>query len=188
MLRTLVILALLAGPALATGSIVSIITAEDRARLDGFDATKSSALKESEAGPVEDRKTLAEALAGDPLPLRDAKLAGNWRCRVIKVGGPYLPLVVYPNFKCRITEGPEGLMLEKRTGSQLTKGLFYDDGEKRLIYLGAGRVQGEKPRRYNDDPQYNEPAYAFLRAPNRLTIEFPKPKFESNFNVLVLER
>jgi Domain of unknown function (DUF4893) len=188
MLRILAILALLAGPALATGGILSIITAEDRARLDGFEATKASALKDSKAGSAADRKTLAEALAGDPLPLRAAKLAGHWRCRVIKAGGAFLPLVVYPNFKCRITDSPEGLMLEKLTGSQLTKGLFYDDGENRLIYLGAGRVQGEKPRRYNDDPQYNEPAYAFLRTANRLTVEFPKPNFESNFDVLLLER
>ena len=63
------------------------------------------------------------------------------------------PLVVYDWFKCRVTDDGSGWMLEKTSGSQRTKGRFFDDGDKRLTYLGSfyvdwrsGQALWQRPR------------------------------------------
>ena len=112
---------------------------------------------------------------------------GNWSCRTIKAGGGP-PLVVYPPFKCRISEDGTGWMLEKLTGSQRTKGRFYTLSATRLAYLGAGYVTGEAPRNYGDDPKEDQVAIVERRAANRIILLFPAPQYESKLDVLVLER
>jgi Domain of unknown function (DUF4893) len=129
------LLLLAAAPVLATGEITSIITAEDRQRLNAFEMTRAAALSEPRAG-------------------------GTWRCRTIKVGG-LLPLTIYPWFKCRITDGGAGYVVEKLSGSQRSRGRLFTDSDTRLIYLGAGYVAGEKSRAYNEDAQTNQVAYVF---------------------------
>jgi hypothetical protein len=54
--------------------------------------------------------------------------------------------------------------------------------------VGAGYVAGEAPRRYGEDPQYDQVAIAERRAENRLVLLFPAPQFESKLDVLLLER
>jgi hypothetical protein len=181
-------LALLAAPALADGEIDRLITPADDAKLDGFDKIFAEALAEArKGGSREDLAVLDAALEGQPLDIASYRLAGDWRCRTIKLGG-MLPLTVYPWFACRISETGIGEVLEKRTGSQRTKGRFFIMGETRLAYLGAGFVAGEKPRRYNEDPKENQVAYVERRAKNRLIMMFPAPQYESKFDILVLEK
>lgn len=173
----------------ADGTIDKRLTPFDKERLAKFDATVASALAEARAGgSKEDVAILDAALAGTPLPIDGAYDAnGNWKCRTIKAGGT-LPLTVYPWFACRISEDGAGWQLEKLTGSQRTKGSFYTLSATRLAYLGAGYVNGEKPRAYGQDPKENQVAIVERRAKDRLVFLFPAPQYESKLDILVMER
>ena len=59
---------------------------------------------------------------------------------------------------------------------------------KRLVYVGAGHVAGEPPRRYGDDAQQNQVAITERLAENRIILLFPEPQYESKIDILVLER
>lgn len=190
-LRALLTLAFvaLAGPAFADGAVLSKITKDDKARLDNFDATRAKAIAEARAtGSRQDVEVLEKVLAGKPIKLRDAGIAGDWRCRTIKLGGMAPQLVIYGWFKCRIFEDDAGLWLDKITGSQRTRGLFYDDGDTRMIYLGKLHYGYEKPGLYGQDPARNQVAYAFRVGPKRLRLEFPAPQYESLLNIMDMER
>lgn len=178
-----------AGAAHADGALASKLSAADKQRLAGFEASLSQALAEARAGgTAADKAVLEDALAGKRLPLAEGfDATGSWRCRTLKVGGT-LPLTVYPWFKCRISDDGAGWMLEKLTGSQRTKGYFYTEAADRLVYLGAGHVAGENPRRYGENPQEDQVAYVERRAPNRIILMFPAPHYESKLDILVLER
>lgn len=179
----------LAGPAFADGAVLSKMTRDDRARLDNFDAMRAKAIAEARAeGSPVDVATLDTVLAGDLLPLHAYKFDGNWRCRTIKLGGMAPKLVVYGWFRCRFHEDSAGLWLDKLTGSQRTRGLFYDDGETRMIYLGKSHYGYEKPGLYGDDASRDQVAYAYRVGPKRARIEFPAPQYESLLDIIELER
>ena len=179
----------LAGPAFADGAVLSKMTRDDLARLDNFDAMRAKAIAEARAeGSPVDVATLDTVLAGDLLPLHAYKFDGNWRCRTIKLGGMEPKLVVYGWFKCRLHSDDAGLWLDKTTGSQRTRGLFYDDGDTRMIYLGKLHYGYEQPGLYGADPARNQIAYAFLVDKNRMRLEFPAPQYESLLDVMELER
>ena len=173
----------------ADGVLDKRLTAFDKDRLARFDAIVAEALAEAKAGgSPEDIKVLEAALSGSALPLAEGfDPTGDWRCRTIKAGGG-LPLVVYGWFKCRISDDGAGWMLEKLTGSQRTKGMFYTLSANRLAYAGAGYVADEKPRSYGDDPKADQVAIAERRAEKRIILMFPAPQVESKLDVLVLER
>ena len=182
-------LAFLITPALADGTLQTLLTPEDKARLAQFDANKTTAVAEARAqGAAEDIKILDAALNGTPLSTESGfDATGNWRCRVFKLGGG-LPLTIYPTFKCVISDDGAGWFLKKLTGSQRTWGRFYTDSATRLIYVGAGHVEGDSPRKYGDDPKENQVAVVERLGKNRLVLQFPKPYYESDFDLLVLER
>ena len=121
------------------------------------------------------------------MPFPDFDLAGDWQCRTIKVGG-LSPLVVYGWFKCRVSDDGSGWMLEKLSGSQRTKGRFYDDGEKRLIYLGSFFVDGDPAKPYGSGPESDQVGYAFRTGPAGWRIEFPAPYYESKLDILEFKR
>jgi Domain of unknown function (DUF4893) len=180
---------LAAGPSFADGELDKILTAADKARLSSFDQVKAEALKAAkQGGTPADVKILDAALAGPPKSMSGSySPIGTWRCRTIKLGGSP-PLTVYGWFKCRISDDGAGWMLEKLTGSQKTKGRFYTASDKRLIYVGAGYVNGEKPRKYGDSEQENQIAVAERLSDRRLMLQFPSPAYESQFDLLALER
>jgi Domain of unknown function (DUF4893) len=176
-------------PVRADGTLPKIITSDDAARLKQFDAVKEKALAEARAqGDAADVKILDAAMAGSPLTTADDfDATGKWLCRTIKMGGG-LPLVVYTPFKCSISDDGAGWFLKKLSGSQRTQGRFYTESETRMIYLGAGHIYDEPPRKYGDDPKENQVAVVERLGKNRLVLQFPKPVYESDFDLLVLER
>lgn len=189
-LRTFIITAaavLFAGNALADGAVQKLITAADKTRLAKYDETRKAALAEAKAGQSGEVKELDALLARPQVAFSDKDLTGNWQCRTIKAGG-LGPLVIYGWFKCRVTDDGSGWMLEKTTGSQRTKGRFYDDGEKRSIYLGSGFVAGEKVQRYGAGPKTDQVGYAFRTGPNAWRIEFPAPYYESKLDIIEFKR
>ena len=180
---------LLATPALADGTLDGILSHADKQRLLQFESTMADALRQARAGgDAADVALLDRLLTSKPLPFDEAfDPTGPWRCRTIKLGG-LLPLIVYPPFKCRIDDDGAGWFLKKLSGSQRTQGRFYTEGPARLIYVGAGHVAGEPPRRYGDDPKEDQVARAERRGKERMLLMFPEPQYESKLDILVLER
>ncbi len=187
MLALAAVSALAAAPALADGEVQKIMTPADSARLEKYGDTRKAALEEARAGSPAEVKVLDEVLARPLVAFSDKDLTGNWQCRTIKAGG-IGPLVVYGWFKCKVTDDGSGWMLEKLTGSQRTRGRFYDDGEKRAIYLGSGFIAGDPVKRYGSGPQTDQVGYAFRTGANAWRIEFPAPYYESKLDIMELKR
>lgn len=189
--RTLVLafLALcLAGPAVADGAIVRILTAQDRERLARLDATRTAALAEARSrGAPGDVAVLDRVVSGRPLSVRRTDLAGEWRCRTLKLGKA-AGLVVYGWFRCRIVDDGAGWRLDKLTGSQRVSGRFYDDGETRMTFVGALSFGDEPRAAYGQPGARNQAGIAVRPGPDRLRLEFPEPEFESAFDILDMER
>lgn len=179
------------GPAWADGTLPGKLSADDRQRLETFDSVRGEAI--GAARESDDKAALATLdaiLSGKPETVRGVTdLAGDWRCRVAKLGGN-LPLVVYDWFRCRITDDAAGLRLDKISGSQRTAGTFYDDANaERLTYVGSAYYGYEgKPKPYGRDAERDQVGYLVRVGPDRLRLEFPSPRFESQFDIMELER
>ncbi|MFI0846793.1 DUF4893 domain-containing protein [Mesorhizobium sp. IMUNJ 23232] len=174
-------------PAFATGEIVNLITAADKKRLDEYGQTRLAALAEARKGEPADVAVLDALVAKRMISFQDFDMTGNWQCRTIKAGG-LAELVVYGWFKCRVTDNGSGWMLEKLSGSQRTAGRFFDDGAKRLIYLGSGFIGGERIKLYGNGPETDQAGYAFRTGPSEWRIEFPAPQYESKLDILEFKR
>jgi hypothetical protein len=174
--------------AAATGVFPTGLSATDKDRLAKFDETRASAIEEARKdGDTADVAVLEKVLEGEATQIAPAELAGEWRCRTLKLG-VNLALIVYSDFKCRITDDVAGLRLQKLTGSQRTTGTFFDLGEARLGYAGAGHYADEQPRNYGDDPERNQVGYLIPISAERMRLEFPLPQYESRFDILELRR
>jgi len=178
----------LATTAMADGRFPTGLDPADQRRLQAFDDARAKAIAEARAkGSSEDVAELDRVLAGDPVPVVPAEIEGIWRCRTIKLGG-MLPLVIYSDFRCRITDDSAGLGLTKLSGSQRTGGLFYDISETRLGYAGAGWIGGDERAYYGRDGADNQVGYLVRVGPDRMRLELPLPHLESDFDILELRR
>lgn len=174
-------------PAYADGAVQKIITPADKARLDKYGEARKAALVEAKAGDPAEVSQLDALLAKPLVAFSDKDLTGNWQCRTIKVGG-ISPLVIYGWFKCKVTGDGSGWRLEKISGSQRTTGRFFDDSEKRAIYLGSGYVNDNKPKPYGSGPESDQVGYAFRTGANEWRIEFPAPYYESKLDIIEFKR
>ena len=177
-----------ADPSFATGEIVNLITGADNERLQNYDRTREEALKEAHDRTADDQTAvLDQVVFAEPMSWQGFDMTGEWRCRTIKAGG-LAQLVVYGWFKCRVTDDGSGWTLEKLTGSQKTKGSFFDDGDKRLTYLGSFAVNADPFPKYGSGPDSDQPGYAFRTGQNSFRIEFPAPRYESKLDILEFAR
>lgn len=186
-LTTLLLAMSVSTAALADGAVQKLITAADKTRLENYGETRKAALAEAQKGLPEDLAQLDAVLAKPFEPFAGFDMTGNWRCRTIKVGG-LSELIIYDWFKCKVTDDGSGWRLEKTTGSQRTKGAFYDDNEKRLIYLGSFFVSGDRVKPYGSGPESDQVGYAFRTGPAEWRIEFPAPYYESKLDILEFRR
>lgn len=187
-LAATIVAVLAVSPAIADGVVQKLITPADRTRLENYAKTRQIALSEARSGgdPAEFSR-LEEALDKPLKPFTGFDMTGNWQCRTTKVGG-LLPLVVYDWFKCRVTDDGSGWKLEKISGSQRTTGRFYDESAKRLIYLGTGYVNNDKPQPYASGPDTDQVGYAFRTGAKEWRVEFPAPRYESKLDILEFRR
>jgi len=174
-------------PAFADGQVQKLITAADKARLDKYDDTRKAALEEASAGKPAEVKQLDDLLARPLVTFSENDLTGNWKCRTIKAGG-ISPLVIYGWFKCKVTDDGSGWKLEKTSGSQRTTGRFFDDGERRAIYLGSFSVNNDKAKPYGSGPESDQVGYAFRNSATEWRIEFPAPYYESKLDIMEFRR
>lgn len=189
--KALVLAALFVLPAtaaLADGDVQKLMTPADKTRLAAYGETRKTALAEAKAGGDPAEMKEVDALLAKPLlGFSGFDMTGNWQCRTIKLGNN-VPLVVYGWFKCKVSDDGSGWQLEKTSGSQRTKGRFYDDGDKRLIYLGSFYVDGDPVKRYGSGPESDQVGYAFRTGPEQWRIEFPAPYYESKLDILEFKR
>lgn len=192
MIRALTLALLLAGSAAAQE-----MTPSDTARVNRLDHWFGLAMRQALAGGApQDLATLAEIMAGDPLPPDRVTLAGDWTCRTVKIGG-LVPLTVYGEFRCRIERDGAGWRLEKLTGSQRTRGTIRVDGD-RLVYVGVGHVADTPPPPYAalaggvpPDLQgrvYPQVGIVEQISADRARLLLPAPILESRFDILYLTR
>jgi hypothetical protein len=181
---------LFTAPAIADGALDKIISPFDKARLADFAKTEAEALSQALRGDPAEVEILTAALSGKPLPMDgDFDPTGKWRCRVIKAGGDdTLPLVAYGWFKCHISDDGSGWFVTKISGSQRLTGRLYTKSATELVFLGAGHVNDDPPRKYGEDAEQDQVAIVTRRGKDRLVFEFPAPKFESKLDVMVMER
>lgn len=176
-----------ASVALADGEVDKIMTAADKARLAAYAETRKTALLEAKGGAPGEVAELEAMIARPDMPFAGMDMLGNWQCRTIKTGG-LLPLIYYGWFKCRITEDTLGWLLEKTSGSQRTTGRFYDETERRLIYLGSFFIAGDKPMPYGSGPETDQVGYAYRTGEQEWRIELPAPYYESKLDILEFKR
>jgi hypothetical protein len=181
---------LASGSAFADGEVQKLMTSSDKARLDNYGETRRKALDEARSGDASaaDLKTLDAVLARPIVAFSDRDLTGNWQCRSIKVGGHFGVLVVYDWFRCKVSDDGAGWVLEKLSGSQRTRGRFYDDNAKRAIYLGSYFVEGDPIKPYGSGPKTDQVGYAFRTGARAWRIEFPAPYYESTLDILEFRR
>lgn len=197
--ETIALLAALLAPLPALSDPADLsdrIRPDDRARMERYDETAGRALTGALAqGDGGDVAVMVAGLAGAALPPAEATplLAGDWSCRVLKLGGG-LPLVVYQPFRCRI--GADGAF-EKLTGSQRMLGrIGLVDGQ--VTYLGTAFVAGETPPDYADLPPEVDPTASpqFMPEVGRVEVVdggaariiLPLPHLESDLNIVLLGR
>jgi hypothetical protein len=121
---------------------------QDIARLAQLPEIRAEAVLAAHAGKGEgDERILDRVMAAQGRNVSAKALAGNWRCRQIKLGRAQ-PYRVFGVFPCRIRATGEGLMLEKPRGSQRFAGLLYP-GKDGWVYLGASSAGDEPVHEYS---------------------------------------
>lgn len=115
---------------------------------------------------------------------------GDYRCRVLKVGGRgegSLRYVAYHQFDCRIADGQGAMDFVKLTGSQRPIGRLFADSPKRLVFLGTLQLGDEKGiLRYGHDRQRDMIGLLERIGERRWRLAFPYPAFESTLDVIEL--
>jgi hypothetical protein len=176
------------GSAFADGEVQKLMTQSDKARLGAYGEVRRKALESARSGSAGDRKILETVLSRPVVAFSDKDLTGNWQCRTIKLGGDFGTLTIYDWFRCKVSDDGSGWVLEKLTGSQRTKGRFYDDNPKRAIYLGSFFVEGDPVRPYGSGPKTDQVGYAFRTGAKAWRIELPAPYYESTLDILEFRR
>ncbi len=168
----------------------------DAERLATFDAAAGGAVLQALAGGSRgDVDALQDIMAGSPVAPIMTRLAGDWTCRTLKLGGDLNDLVAYAPFACRIRQAGAAFAFDKLTGSQrLTGRIDMIDG--RMILTGTGFVDGTDAIPYADLPDdfasdgtvWPVVGRVEQPAPDRVRILMPWPALESQFDILDLRR
>ena len=116
--------------------------------------------------------------------------AGDYRCRVIKVGAKsqgLLDYVAYPAFACRIGGGEAVRDFVKLTGSQRPVGRLFAENDRRMIFLGTLQLGDEVGTlRYGHDVDRDMAGFLERIGERRWRLVFPSPRFESVIDVIEL--
>jgi hypothetical protein len=167
-----------------------VATSRDRERLRGWRSAWVEGLAAARSG--EGAAVLAEDPAlfdpdrrlSEPLPP-----AGDYRCRVVKLGsGDVAPRVTtYAWGACRVEPDGASLRISKVDGAQRPTGLLYADGAERAIFLGAMALSDERRAfAYGLDWTRDMAGVVERIGPARWRIALPFPRFQSVLDVVEL--
>ena len=169
-----------------------VATEDDRRRLREWRDAWVAALAEARGSGFAADIAREGPLLDPDAALPDARLpAGDYRCRTIKIGSQgtgLLDYVAYPEFRCRVAPGADGLMnFTKLTGSQRPVGRIYDEQGRRQIFLGTMQLSDERAvLSYGRDRERNLAGVVERVGARRWRIAFPFPHFESTLDVIEL--
>ncbi len=168
----------------------AIVTDKDRERLQRWRTAWMAGLDRAGASGSSAQIAAQGLLLKPDLALDGPALpAGDYRCRVIKMGAQtkgLLDYVAYPMFTCRVARDGAVLRFTKIDGSQRPVGTIYPDGE-RMIFLGALMLGDEtRPLPYARDSERDMVGIVERVGPARWRIAFPYPRWESLIDVVEL--
>ena len=183
-----------AGPAAtvpAAASWRTIATDHDRERARKWRTAWVRAIAKARAGGHSAEVAKEGILLEPDAALRGAAPpAGDYRCRVLKVGSQskgLLDYVAYPHFDCRISAGAGATDFVKLTGSQRPVGRLFPDGDRRMVFLGTLQLGDERGNlRYGHDRQRDMIGLLERIGDRRWRLAFPYPAFESTLDVIEL--
>ncbi len=169
----------------------SVATGADRARLRDWRGSFVEALAKARAAghgsaiAAEGALLIPDAaLDSPPIP------AGDYRCRVIKLGAKQLGLldyIAYPAFICRVGGEGRHRAFAKISGSQRPVGMIFPGDPLREVFLGT-LVLGDERRamQYGRDPDRDLAGFIERIGPDRWRMLLPRPAFESTIDVIEL--
>ncbi len=116
--------------------------------------------------------------------------AGEYRCRVIKIGtkSPAMPAyTVYPGFACTVSDEGEVMSFTKTDGSQRPVGLIFPGDGLRQIFLGTMMLGDEtRAMEYGRDTTRDMAGAVERIGTKRWRLILPYPNFESVMDVIEL--
>lgn len=169
-----------------------VATDHDRKRLSGWRDAFMTALGKARASghaaAIAREGALLQPDAG--IPAGGQVPAGDYRCRVIKLGSQgqgMLDYVSYPSFACRIEdEGAVG-SFTKTSGSQRPVGLIFNHDAHRQIFLGTLMLGDERMALdYGRDGERDMAGAIERIGPLKWRMILPWPRFESMLDVIEL--
>ena len=147
----------------------------DRARAAGHsaDIMREGALLDPDA-----------AMSGAGIP------AGDYRCRVIKIGAQAAGMgdyTAYPAFSCNISDEGAVFSFAKLSGSQRPVGLIFDNDNYRKIFLGTMMLGDERRALdYGRDADRDMAGAIEKIGAEKWRLILPYPRFESMMDVIEL--
>ena len=168
-----------------------VATVADRKRIRGWRTAFTAALSRARA-TGHDAEIIREGALLDPDAAQaDVQIpAGDYRCRVIKLGaqakgmGDY---TAYPAFSCRISDEGVVFSFAKLSGSQRPVGLIFGNDKFRQIFLGTMMLGDERrPLDYGRDADRDMAGAIEKVGPRRWRLILPFPRFESMMDVIEL--
>ncbi len=169
----------------------SIATPHDRERLRGWRTAWVEGVRQARAsghGTV----IAGEGVLLDPDAAIDWRNppAGDYRCRVIKVGAKtrgMLDYVAYPAFTCRIRQEGALMSFAKMTGSQRPLGHFLPYVGQRMVFLGTLQLGDEqRALQYGRDRERDMAGVVERIGERRWRLVLPYPHFESTIDIVEL--
>lgn len=167
------------------------VSLADRERLKGVKGAWTEALREANKGGFK-QAVRAEGKLLDPAAalLSPAPTPGNYKCRLIQVGGAargHRPFAASKPAFCYVGVDDDGrLWLDKQTGVQQKTGpLFEDEDPKRMIFVGQSKA-AKPSRKRAGSMALADAAGVFERiGPMRYRLTIPRP--ESKYKLELLE-
>lgn len=166
----------------------SILNPSDQQRLASVDSRLKPLLDEHQQS--EDEQTRNEALnlyrivLEEPEPLSESALVGTWRCRSAQLDAEFF--YAYPDFKCVVRTTPQGLFLEKTSGSQRISGYLMRQDDSHYVFAGGASVNAEPQVSYSGLagalPRESDVVGLLRSAPDGFVVLIPEQN--QSFNVL----
>lgn len=168
----------------------SVATQADRERLREWRTAFVAGLEQARAGGHgADIAREGRLLDPDAAVATDRLPAGDYRCRVIKLGSKTaggLPYVSYPAFGCRIDDEDGIASLRKLTGSQRPVGVILGS-PRRWVFIGTLQLGDEKkPIDYGRDQDRDMIGAIEGLGDGRWRLILPYPAYESVMDVVEL--
>ena len=170
----------------------SIATDHDRSRIRSWRTAWMEAVRKAQASGHGAEIAREGALLQPDVAIewRDPP-PGEYRCRVVKVGGKsagLLDYVAYPFFTCRIRQEQGMMSFAKLTGSQRPIGMLLPfPGQQRMVFLGTLQL-GDEQRAldYGRDRERDMAGVVERIGEDRWRLVLPYPAFESTLDVIEL--